>query len=885
MTKPRFMKLLFVSLLITCLSLLSIITKADDKGIDWAELSSCSNNAIAPFKASGDYFSVWDGKDYTKLFIKGMNLGIAKPGTLPGELLASREDYQKWFKEIKELGYNVIRLYTLHFPHFYDELANYNNAHPSNPLLVFHGIWLDETEDYDFFNQTSIFNTEIEHVVNAVHGNANVDVRFGKAYGIYTTDISKWVAGYIIGREVYPDEVKLANQNHPEVTSFSGSHLSIQNATPSEAWITARLDKVVSYEYQNYATQRPVGFSSWPTLDPITHPTEALRFNGYEDSQSLDLTKISRTDAPAGFFISYHAYPYYPDFISDDPGYQSYSDEMGPNSYLGYLSDLKAHYQNIPLLIAEFGIPTSWGTSRFSHSLMHHGGVSEYQQGVYSIRMLKNIEEVGAAGGIQFSWIDEWFKQNWRTNPLENADNRYLWHNLLNPEQNYGIITQNQPIRKQETIGTFSNSNIEMIKAVADYRFLNLTVRMKTETFLKDTLWLALDTYDAGLGESILPDGSSITKNGNTLRAEYALRIIPGDTVAKLFVTHAYDMFSIQADPRVAVNQSTPTDGQPWDIVRWKNKAYTNNTQYLGNLEVAPTSSSPYSFLKAVTWNVDSISIRLPWTIINFKDPSQKKVMHYEGVNNGGEVTEITTDRVSDGVAVTAVLKGEILQTSRYTWDNWDAADVQTENLYERRKQGVSYIADHLPDFNSAPIGACDDYEVRVGEYIEINAEEGLLANDMDFDNDYIEVVIPDGHTALQGDLYVHPDGSFAYEPYETASGTDQFMYYATDGNKYSRLITVNINLITSGSSSSTPITETGAAIFPNPTQGEFQISLSKGKEVKNITISNATGGVVKQISQAYRNEQIDVSDQLPGIYYVSFEADDKIYTQKIIKY
>ncbi len=79
---------------------------ADGKEIDWAELSTCTENSKLPFKAIGDYFSVWDGKDYTKLFLKGMNLGISVPGTLPGELAASSEQYARWFEQIKSIGYN-----------------------------------------------------------------------------------------------------------------------------------------------------------------------------------------------------------------------------------------------------------------------------------------------------------------------------------------------------------------------------------------------------------------------------------------------------------------------------------------------------------------------------------------------------------------------------------------------------------------------------------------------------------------------------------------------------------------------------------------------------------------------------------------------------------
>ncbi len=84
------------------------------------------------------------------------------------------------------------------------------------------------------------------------------------------------------------------------------------------------LDETASYENQQYNVIRPVSMSSWPTLDPLIHPTEIYTD---EDTESIDITKINREDAKAGLFATYHAYPYYPNFISDQPSYQSFSDE------------------------------------------------------------------------------------------------------------------------------------------------------------------------------------------------------------------------------------------------------------------------------------------------------------------------------------------------------------------------------------------------------------------------------------------------------------------------------------------------------------------------------------------------------------------------------
>ena len=64
---------------------------------------------------------------------------------------------------------------------------------------------------------------------------------------------------------------------------------------------------------------------------------------------------------PAGWFASYHAYPYYPDFMLYDPGYSIARSPEGRSNYFGYLTALKKHHRGVPLLIAEYGVPSSRG--------------------------------------------------------------------------------------------------------------------------------------------------------------------------------------------------------------------------------------------------------------------------------------------------------------------------------------------------------------------------------------------------------------------------------------------------------------------------------------------------------------------------------------------
>src|SRR4051794_15591907 len=97
-----------------------------------------------PFSTDSNFITIWNGSSYVPFAIKGVNFGISKPGTFPGELLVTREEYGRWFSMIRDAGFNTIRLYTLHFPEFYDVLDSFNLANPRSPLFFFQGIWLEE---------------------------------------------------------------------------------------------------------------------------------------------------------------------------------------------------------------------------------------------------------------------------------------------------------------------------------------------------------------------------------------------------------------------------------------------------------------------------------------------------------------------------------------------------------------------------------------------------------------------------------------------------------------------------------------------------------------------------------------------------------------------
>lgn len=679
---------------------LTDISVAGDTTIDF----ELTRKQLLPFKTSGNYISMHTGRGYRSLLLKGINLGSSPPGYFPGEIAyaISPATYERWIKRMASAGFNAIRVYTLHPPAFYEKLAEYNQRNPDNPLLLFQGIWLDEVEDrwdgscYDLLNRTESFISNIREVIDCINGKSDIAYRYGKAYGRYLTDVSRWTAGFIIGREISPQEVDTTNNRHPSTTSYNGYRFSISEGSATEVFVTQMLDEAVRYESQKYSVNRPVSISNWPTLDPLEHPTEIYTD---EDVASLDITKISGINTGAGLFASYHAYPYYPNFISQQPEYLTYSDSEGRNSYLGYLNALKSHYSKIPLVIAEFGVPSSWGSAHQSYSNMHHGGYSELQQGEKNLRMMHNIIDAGCAGGFMFSWIDEWFKPAWIVSYLEafgttvNGElipTRQLWHNMASPEQNFGLISFDQAVTRN--LIPFQtdrqNSLLKNISATADNSFFYLEIETENTFMQGDTLMIAFDTYLEDVGESKLPNGKGLIN-----RSEFLLTMVLDSDTAFFHVTQAYDMNGLTprfdlSNHSVQRYRSTVTDGAPWKLMEWKNDGFEFTSDFPGRLPMEKAVDFSFGLRTAVAWSDKKIKIRLPWTFLYFYDPTQMMVIDGAVSYDGGYNYE-TIARKSDGIAVSVYYDRVVTSSvTRYEWPTWLIVPPVTE----REKKSLKVV-------------------------------------------------------------------------------------------------------------------------------------------------------------------------------------------------
>ncbi|MGH7548418.1 MAG: hypothetical protein ACREMM_09605, partial [Gemmatimonadales bacterium] len=668
-----------------------------------------------PARTAGERFEIRTRDGWRPFYVKGVNLGPALPGKFPSEAPTDDSTYARWLRLIAEANANTVRVYTILPPAFYRALKRWNDAQPDRVLWLVHGVWaeLPRRNDYDAADWKSEFQAEMRRVVDLVHGHALIAARPGHAFGRYDADVSDRVLAYILGREWEPFSIRAYNAKRRARTTYAGRFLAMERGTPADVWMAEQCDYMLRYEWDTYHSQRPVAYTNWPTLDPLRHPTEPTleeeqalrrrygfppnpRLKEYDnDRESLDAMLVRTTPANvAGYFASYHVYPYYPDFIGLDPKYAA-----ARTRYLGYLTDLQRHHAGRPLLIAEYGIPSSRGTSHLEPDGRHHGGHDERAMAELDARLTREIREAGAAGGILFAWLDEWFKHTWVTIDLETpAERTRLWHNVENAEQHYGLLGHyaGDSASTPETGGdaarwralpVLERYDGLALRVGADPSYLYVALDGAQPGFDSARYVIGIDTYARDRGQFRLPGATAVGDVG----FEFAL-VLNDTSDAQLLTAPWYnpylgprkgmgptglDRFYNEA---VTVNASR-RDGV-WDSLfvttnRWRigrdGRTYAARGVNRGRLRHGHAEDA-----RLADWYMDGVAriveVRIPWALLNVTDPSSRRVM--TRYRRDGTFDTAVTDGFRFALAVrgraSGAMRGAPSPRVTFAWPTWE---------------------------------------------------------------------------------------------------------------------------------------------------------------------------------------------------------------------
>ena len=693
----------------------------------------------------GENLAVYTGKGWESRYWDGMNMGASLPGHSPGELAPTYEDYMRWFPQMKEMNVDVVRVYTILNPEFYDALADFN-ADREDPLWVLHGVWSPEEEligedeqGHDAYKGhiTKDFQAEIRDVVRVVHGDADIPERTGHASGRFRSDISEYMLGWMVGTEWFPYAVKKTNEANAGMEPYSGEYFqATPEARPFESWLAWMLDTMAEEEME-YGWQHPVSFTNWPTTDPLSHPNEA---NEQEDIVPLDPMHVEATPAwKAGYFSQYHVYPYYPDFMRYEPKYTGYTNERGEKDpYAGYLNELRAHHEGIPLFIGEFGLPTSRGMAHRGPLGRDQGYHTEQEQGEMVSGMREVMRDEGYDGSALFAWTDEWFKFTWNTLELElPGDRRDRWRNRLTNEEQFGVISSESGKSPEETIhvdgktddwerisggpngigdavGWLSDrlsgkaSGVEVqehdefdmsVSHDAAYLYLLFDKKRGGWNFPQDELDVGFGTLGEGAETADAAPGLAFPDGG----IQTLLKMKGGDE-SRMLVNSGYDQFTYQwaynADDYIPIPDASkdPAAGDflPWKLAlsrplflpQTKEKIPFDAVE-VGRMTEGVTDPSSPEFDNLADWQVngDVLEVRIPWMLMGFTDPSSLRVLDYPFEADGLRSVEVPGLRIYPSLRPGGETAEEEVRRLDYFWDSWE-----DPAFYERKKKSFPIL-------------------------------------------------------------------------------------------------------------------------------------------------------------------------------------------------
>jgi VCBS repeat-containing protein len=162
-----------------------------------------------------------------------------------------------------------------------------------------------------------------------------------------------------------------------------------------------------------------------------------------------------------------------------------------------------------------------------------------------------------------------------------------------------------------------------------------------------------------------------------------------------------------------------------------------------------------------------------------------------EDIDGPSALTSVLVDDVTHG---TLTLNSD----GSFTYDpdpDYIGSDSFTYQAYDGEDySNIATVSISILEANDPPIAEDDSYATSEDTQLNIDAP-GVLENDHDPDggpNPLTAVLVDD---VTHGTLTLNSDGSFTYDPDPDYYGTDSFTYQAYDGEDYSNLATVTIDV------------------------------------------------------------------------------------------
>lgn len=614
-----------------------------------------------------------------KININGINISSTKPGNFPGDFKANKEDYIRWFKYIKDLNLNCLRVQGLMNPEFYEALYEFD-LNNNKPLYLLQGISLNEValedgEDIQGEKVSDEFKKNIKITIDAIHGN-KIPTLSSNSKKIYETNISKYVIGYTIGNELAYDDI-IYSEIMNDLKDFKGKYLQDKdNASDTEKYLSYIADYLVEYESKNYKEQRIINF--------VSVEDDIMKFlrDGYvnkknKEKRFIDIENIEKTeDFKSGIFVSYNV------SIAKDESL------INKNILHKYFTELNK-YHSVPVVISEYSVPSARMAGDFIKN-DEKGYITEKEQGNMLIEAYNAIKESGCAGGILFEWQDSWYRSSWNTKELFTLDKSAYWSNAQVFSQNFGLLSfepgdekkvsyPDESINEWEENNLIGSNNELTLSMKEDEKYLYFLIEFNKPIDEGDRIYIDLDvTPNSGVNRY---EEKKLTFENNV---DFIIDL--GKENSSVLVHEYYDTFKfiesrneLKADPNKI---NVKKDGQGFSVVKlyYKEKSYSEVTNTFkdsksyetGKLVLGNGNPKSEEFNSVADYYINDnyIELRIPWGLLNFKDPSTKSI-----IDNFYETFSFDSKKI-DYINVGATRKntneeGSRLASKKFKLDSW----------------------------------------------------------------------------------------------------------------------------------------------------------------------------------------------------------------------
>lgn len=669
-------------------------------------LGDIVTNKITPqnntYFVKTDKESIYISKDnkWQKFNIVGVNLNSIKPGNFSNDKVITEEEYLNWITIIDNMGANCIKVPDIMDNNFYNALYKFNED-KKDPIYVIQGIYFDEV---DLKNGKDIQSEEIEEkfkkhiklIIDSIHGNSfdlNEDIK--NEY--YNTDISDYLIGYTLGIEFARNDLihtELINNKD----SYNGKYFYTNNdASSFESYIAKMADYLVEYEYKQYKEQKLVGF-----IGSSNNYKELNSSNQNEDNSIKDYINPNNINSKGklktGIFASYNLYPSYTNMNENQDNIEEYVNEL-------------KNTHKIPIIIGEYGVPSSRNSADFNTDT-NKGYINEQEQGEILVDTYRTINDANIAGSFIFELQDSWQRTSWNTKELKILDRAPYWSDAQDYSQNFGLIAfdpsqADSKLYPDEKIDEWKNKNI-----INKNEDISLSMRSDEKYLyfmLKSENTINLDKQDIYVYLDITPNSGSIKSSQLNLNfdkpVDFIIEIKDREN-AKVLVHEYYNYFSLnqnkkeyQKRPDLISVQSDMDEFSPI-YIETSPRMYVEDLKKIVESKKIETGKLVHGNSNPLNENYNSasdfyvgndyIEIRVPWSLLNFMDPSTKQIM--DDIYKYFSAKPMIINEINVGVTIkeNEEIK-EKLDSTKFKLNSWIKP-----NYHQRLKKSYYIIKDEL---------------------------------------------------------------------------------------------------------------------------------------------------------------------------------------------